>query len=272
MKFLSVFSRTRKSVLLILPLLLVASYAVHDATGYSYGITGRSKIGCGGGGCHGAQSPNTVISISSASTQLVAGQTYVFRISVANPNEKAAGCDISVDNGAKLDTIGRTSGLWSDYGSTDLTHTMPQYFGSTDSATWTFKYIAPSKVGTAHIYAAGNAVNGDYAADAQDHWNLAVDTLTIAAAGVAPGAISSTDLRLFPNPSTTGRLTLVSSGLAGVASVAISDPTGKIVLRESLRLGGDSPLDLSALPNGIYFLSIRATDGQSFMRRIVIDR
>ncbi len=274
MKLLPVFYRMRKSILLTLPLLLLGSYAIHEASGYSFGVVGQSTYGCSGGGCHGSRSTNTVISISTASAQIEAGKTYIFRISVANPAEHAAGCDISVDNGT-LAVDSAKEDLQVGYG--ELTHKSPNPFAnaygkSGDSAVWLFKYTAPSQAGPAHIYAAGNAVNYNGVADAGDHWNLAVDTLTVVAAGVTPEANLTADVRIFPNPTSTGRLSLVTSGLAGAARMAVSDPAGKIVLRESLLLGGDSPLDLSALPNGIYFLSIRAKDGQSFMRRISIER
>src|SRR5665213_1560624 len=139
MKYLSVFSGARKSILLILPLLLLGSYAIHEAAGRSSGITGQSRIGCGGGGCHGTQSTNTVISISTNSAQIEVGKAYVFRISVANPTEYAAGCDISVDKGTlAVDSIGLQSA------DRELTHQFPNAFGrvtsgkSGDSAVWLF--------------------------------------------------------------------------------------------------------------------------------------
>src|SRR5665213_4075591 len=197
MKFLSFFYRARKSVLLILPFLLLGSYALHEASARSAGITGQSGIGCGGYGCHGTQSTATVISISTDATQIVAGQTYIFRLSVANPAEHAAGCDISADNGATLRTD--STGLYVDYSDGELTHRMPNPFANAsgkagDSAVWLFKYIAPTKVGTAHIYVAVNAVNDDTYADAGDHWNLAVDTLTVVVASVAKNANSTADI------------------------------------------------------------------------------
>lgn len=271
MKFLSIFYRIRKSVLLIVPLLLLGSYAVHEAAGHAAGITGYSRAGCGGGGCHGTKSSATVISISTDSTQIIAGQTYIFRISIANPNESGAGCDISVDKGAKLQTDGGYASGLQPLGN-DLTHTGPRQFTG-DSAVWTFKYKAPSTAGIAHIYAAGNAVNLDGSADAQDHWNLAVDTLTIVpASSVTTTTNFSADIQIFPNPSTTGRLTLASSGIDGSARIAVSDPAGKVVMRESLMLGSGNILDLSTLPNGTYFLSIQARNGQSFVKQVVLQR
>lgn len=138
---------------------------------------------------------------------------------------------------------------------------------------WTFQYKASTTPGTALIYAACNAVNLDGSADAQDHWNLAVDTLTIVpASSVTLASNSTSDIQIFPNPSTTGRLALASSGIDGSARIAVSDPAGKVVMRESLMLGSGNTLDLSTLPNGTYFLSIQARNGQSFVKQVVLQR
>lgn len=154
----SLFFSFRKSVFVLLPILLLGAYAVHDAISEPGGITGCSKIGCSS--CHGPGSTTTVVTLSTTATQIEAGKTYVFQFSVANPSESEAGCDISVDNGAVLGLDGANSGLWIPSGSNELTHTQPQVFTG-DSAVWSFTYTAPLTPGTAHIYAAGNAVDFD---------------------------------------------------------------------------------------------------------------
>jgi hypothetical protein len=186
----------RKSILVALPLMVIGAYAVHEANGNSGGVIGDSKAGCS---CHGAQSANTVVTISTASTQIVAGQTYIFEFSVANPSEKGAGCDISVDNGAVLGVDGSNSGLQyvgSPYN--ELTHTSPRAFTG-DSAVWMFKYTAPTKTGTAHIYAAGNAVNLNGTDDDGDHWNTTVYSVNVVAPSgpqiSAPAIVRDTVLR-----------------------------------------------------------------------------
>lgn len=145
-------------MLAVLPLLLLGAYAVHEAAGEPGGIVGYSKIGCSG--CHGPRSSTTVVTISTAATEIVAGGTYVFQFSVSNPSEFAAGCDISVDDSALLGLDGSNSGLWIPSGYNELTHTEPLTFTG-DSAVWTFTYTAPHTAGIAHIYAAGNAVDYD---------------------------------------------------------------------------------------------------------------
>ena len=264
------FRKIRKGLFIVLPLALIASYSVHEASGYVYGVTGGSTSGCSsGGGCHGSKSSATVIKIYTAAPQIHAGQTYVFSISVANPSEQAAGCDISTSSGGKLALNGSSSNMQAYSG--ELTHTQANLFTG-DSAVWTFKYTAPKTVGTAHIYAAGNAVNDNGYADAGDHWNTIVYNVNVvSAAGVQPGDNVASDVSVYPNPS-RGQITLGATGLSGDAIAQVSDATGRIVHTESVTLSNETPLDLSALTNGPYFLSVRTRDGQSFTRNIVINK
>ncbi len=278
MNFRGVYFLRRPIVLGIMAFGLVAAYSVHEVFAISGGISGESRIGCGAPanlGCHGTQSVNTVISISTDSPQLLPGQTYVFRLSVANPSERGAGCDIAVDSGASLTTDGTGSGLHllRDYhsGQFELTQSSPRVFTG-DSGVWLFKYTAPSKPGVAHIYVAANAVNLDGVNDSQDHWNLAVDTIHIAAAAVDAGHSVMASVRLFPNPSRTGICTLSTQGLTGASDVSVRDATGRILYHRHYLLGTNSQLELSALPNGRYFLSIRTAQGQTFERSILLMR
>ncbi len=167
--------RFKKFTLVLGCFTLLAAYSIHQANGNSGGVVGRSRSGCGGGGCH-TSSSGTTVTISTQATQIVAGQTYTFQLVVKNASKAGGGCNISVDNSAKLATSGGGLLLYSN----ELTHTQPRSFTG-DSATWTFKYTAPTTLGTAHIYAAGNAVNlnGDNSGDA---YATATYTLTVVSA------------------------------------------------------------------------------------------
>ncbi len=239
-------------------------YSVHEAMSDAGGIIGASKVGCS---CHGTKSSATVVKVYTDSAQIIAGKTYIFTLSVANPTEKGAGCDMSVDDGGVLDTIGTTSGL--QLYDKELTHYTPRVFTG-DSAVWMFKYTAPKTAGTAHIYIAGNAVNLDGKADAADHWNTIIDTIhVVGLADVEPSNTIASSIRIFPNPS-QGRFMISTSDNVGSAEIKVSDPAGQIVHSESRTLGTATPLDLSVLSNGTYFLSIQTDDRQSFTRSIVI--
>ena len=267
----------RKGILLFFVFLVIGGYAVHEAVSSSTGEIGASKTGCGsGGGCHSlSKSASTVVTISSTTPEIVAGKTYIFSLSVKNSNgiQQAAGCDISIDNGtngAKLAVNGAGSGL--QFAASELTHTSPRVFTG-DSAVWTFKYTAPKNPGTAHIYAAGNAVNLNGINDFGDLWNTTVSTLTIvSAASVTSNPESTPDISVSPNPS-SGRFTISPTQLEGPATIEVVDGAGREVFeQQKVELRTDYSVDLRSLPSGTYLLWVRPQGGQPFERKIVIEK
>lgn len=266
------FFKKNRFIFAVLPFLIVAAYSIHETSAHQSGEVGVSRSGCGGGGCHGSKSTATVVSIYTDSPSIVVGHTYTFNISVANPNEAAAGCDITCDKGT-LGLLGSNSGLWQpdiSYGYPDIVQYQENAFTG-DSAEWQFTYTAPKTAGTVHIYAAGNAVNGDQAADGADHWNTKIDTLkVVAAAGVNEIASSSIENTLYPNPS-TGKLTLASNE-SGLTKLTVSDAAGRTVLSQEIMLGAETPLDFSVLPRGAYFLTVHANNGTTFTKNFAIEK
>jgi hypothetical protein len=94
---------------------------------------------------------------------------------------------MSVDGGT-LAVSGTGSGLF--LSRKELTHNTPRKFTG-DSVVWTFKWTAPATAGTYHIYAAGNAVNGNGTDDSGDLWNVTTYTITVGPAGPAPKIVLS---------------------------------------------------------------------------------
>jgi hypothetical protein len=161
---------SRLNLTFLVAFVLLAAYCLNSPFAHKTGQTGNSRIGCGGD-CHGfAASPSTVVKLWTDSSQFIVGQQYTFHITIINSANHAGGCDISVDNGAKLALSGTSSGL--KLLLSELTHTAPKQ-SSSDSITWTFLYT-PTKPGTSHIYAAGNAVNLNNRSDQGDLWNTTV--------------------------------------------------------------------------------------------------
>ena len=267
----------RKSLVVLLFLLMLGVYSIREAESYQFGIIGASKTGCGGG-CHSqSRSASTVVTIATGSPQIVAGQTYNFTIVVKNANgiQRGAGCDISVDGGAKLSTT--DAGL--QFSNNDLTHLGTRVFGAGDSALWTFNYTAPSKAGTYHIYAAGNAVNLNGRNDNGDLWNTTIHMVTVVQnSSVASGLESTSDFSVSPNPS-TGRFVIYAPQLAAPwtiarpATIEIVDNAGRIVFELSgVQLNPSYTLDLRMLASGTYFLWVRPENAQPFERMISIER
>ncbi len=262
MKLPSVLSVLKRKAVWIIPgFLALAAYTVHHAEAQKAGITGRTTIGCRGPACHSPQpSASTVVTFLPPTTPIIAGKTYTFQLSVKNPTttQNSAGCDISTDSGTLAAIAG--SGLWLDDQFTgDLTHSSPKSFGTTDSAVWSFKYTAPDHATTDTLRAAGNAANGDLQNDG-DMWNLTQYTVHVLAGNgaVAESAVAAPLIQLYPNPS-NGHITLAGSNFRGHAALKVTDAAGKWISSQNIDLDKDAQLDLSAFPNGSYF--VRILDG-----------
>jgi hypothetical protein len=284
------FRRIRKSFFLFLPLALLAGYSVHDAFSHYTGadVPGDAELGsCALGNplpCHaGPASSSTVIHLFTPS-QILAGHTYIFRISVASLDtaDHAAGFDVDVDTPVTLDTIPGVNtfstapfpGISDEW---SITHSVPQLFSAngvnSDSAVWSFLYTAPDSPGVYPIYLAGNAVNGDSAtADTEDHWNVAVQNITVLASDMVSPSSQSISVQVFPNPASNELF--INDGSAAVdGAYTITDPAGRVMLYgRQLPLDGAHSIDISHLAAGAYLLSVQPRMGPSFSRCIVIRR
>lgn len=237
--------------------IFAVDYAISDQNG----ITGHSKVGCSGLGCHAASaSTATQVSISTESNTLLTNTVYDFRIVVHHPTAKAAGCDISVDGG-KLGLSGTSSGL--RLLSKELTHSAPKSVTG-DSVVWNFKWTAPATAGTYHIYAAGNAVNKNGAADAGDQWhttNLAV-TVSDPAAVVEAGGAAHPAVTVFPNPATS---ILRLTGVMTSGRYRVLDDRGAVRLSGEIS-SPNADIGVHELPAGVYWLEVTGAEGQTLTR------
>jgi Secretion system C-terminal sorting domain len=289
MKFSILFRTIRKSIFLLVTLALVGGYAVHDAlshyTGEDVAGTASSFSGCGGPGCHApSPDPTTVIHLFTPA-KIVAGQTYRLRISVSNPdpNDVAAGFDVDAFSpiGLDTDTIANlhTGSVppFEDFLPGSITHTMPQLFkangANSDSAVWSFLYTASPTPGIDTLYLAGNAVNGDSAdADTADHWNQSVAYITVQAPSGVASASSASSIQIYPNPA-SNELFINDGNLSDAGSYTLADAAGRVVMNgRRIPLDGNHSIDVSNINEGAYILSVQPQMGQSFSRKIVIQR
>ena len=227
---------TNGSVLVGLALLAIGSYAIRQSNAHSSGITGttekNTESGCY---CHcSTPSNNTTVTITTSATTFVAGQTYQFTASVSNSGESEAGIDIATEYGT-LDTVGG-DGLYSSNG--ELTHSSPKSL----TATWTFKWTAPSNSASDTIFATGNAVNGDGKDDCLDEWNHSSKYII---------HISTVKRRIAFNP------TSISFGQVRVGRRAASPIT--------VSSTGDSSITISSssMKSGIYFSSYPSSSNRA---------
>lgn len=160
------------SLLVLLALAGIGGYAVTETTAHQEGITGQTqKTTNAGCSCHCASSNSaTSVALTTPTTTFFTGTSATFSVTVTNTTEAGGGIDIAAYSGSL--TAG--SGLYSSGG--ELTHSSPQTFDASHTATWQFTYTAPSTAGWDTIYATGNAVNLDGrngSGDCSDKWNSA---------------------------------------------------------------------------------------------------
>ena len=81
--------------------------------------------------------------------------------------------------------------------------------------------------------------------------------------------LAGSSLQLFPNPTTTGLLTLQLSGYSKAVQLTVLDALGRVVLTQKVAAGQvQTQLDLSGSATGVYLLRA-TTDGGTEIRRIV---
>ena len=77
------------------------------------------------------------------------------------------------------------------------------------------------------------------------------------------------DLELFPNPARA--ITHVKwNGIEGVATILVTDITGKVVLTERM-VSNETDLDISMLNAGIYTVKIIASDRSEKIARLAVE-
>jgi hypothetical protein len=74
------------------------------------------------------------------------------------------------------------------------------------------------------------------------------------------------DISLYPNPS-NGFIHIALNDAVGEAAITITDLQGKIIHSEQMSAATKSSIDIQA-PNGVYFVHIKTTNGQSIMKFI----
>ncbi|MDB5236644.1 MAG: hypothetical protein JWR44_3637, partial [Hymenobacter sp.] len=96
----------------------------------------------------------------------------------------------------------------------------------------------------------------------------------ISGSGLATGtkAPANADaLLVFPNPSSTGRLTLRLSGPNGPGQATLLNALGQVVLTKALVAGTvDQTLTTQGLATGVYTLRV-AVAGQVLTRKVVLE-
>lgn len=159
-----------------------------SVTAYPGGRFGSYQAGCGGFGCHGAQSANTVVTLEGPRT-LRSNQQGNYQFLVANPNNDYAGFNAAFRSATgNVGTL--TAGQNSQAQGGEVTHTGPTQENAVGQVVFGFTWQAPADHGTYTFYGAGNSVNYNGNADNGDVWNTTgAITITVQGATItAPAA------------------------------------------------------------------------------------
>lgn len=102
----------------------------------------------------------------------------------------------------------------------------------------------------------------------------AVDHIQMTVYYSVPNSIVSaseeTVFTIYPNPATSSVIISVNESMIG-SIAAITDITGRRIAAINLTTC-HSPLAISDFPNGVYFITVTASDGSNFTRKLVISK
>ncbi|MGH7898374.1 MAG: choice-of-anchor V domain-containing protein [Candidatus Binatia bacterium] len=168
-----------------LVMLVIGAFVLHAATAdaNSAGISGRSKAGCGGGGCHGtAPSSDTSVTLTAPGTIAPGGSTPItVTVTSAVPigGINQGGFNLSSTAGQFTALTGTQA-----FSAVEVGHAT----SGNNQRSWTVNW-SPAGLCEFDLFAASNAVDGDGLQTSADHWNLATASVALAAtADAAPPA------------------------------------------------------------------------------------
>jgi hypothetical protein len=178
----------RPSALYALALALLAS---PSARASSTGMTGASRIGCGGASnCHGASSLSTTVRIEGPSS-VVRGSMTTFELIISNSGllQDTAGFDLATSGGT-LETDARATQTQTI--SNELTHRAP--LAQTSGGTWRipFRFVAPTSGSSAMFTFAANATNANFSSRG-DQWSTGTFSVSITDTMMADSGVAMPD-------------------------------------------------------------------------------
>ena len=142
----------------------------------------------------------------------------------------------------------------------------------------TFTLTVPTPTNAANLYNSDNLYIVAFLAEYSSNQNNR-NVLNVVKEKITPNSEilglqekqENTVLSLFPNPS-NGSIYINSPRSVNTYQIKVIDLTGRCVYIENLnQVGNQAQLDLSALNNGVYFLSISSENG-SFIEKVIIQK
>jgi hypothetical protein len=271
-----------KKSLVYIPLLLAAfvslSAFIKISSGGIIGVTGSpGESTCAN--CHAGGGGITTVSIIAApafnANQYTPGQTYTINIFVVNSSFSKFGFDCEI-----LTTSNTNSGVMasafpgvqfaSTGGKKNATQTTPK--SGAGSAAFSFQWTAPSS-GTAKIYVAGNAVNGNGSTNGDTPGNMLL-TLTPDLVSVKDENSVSGKFVIFPNPTSSELRMQYFVPQDGTIKAAVYNLHGQevAVILDELQTAGVHSINAnlpSDLQSGIYMVKLSQNDVQCAQSMLV---
>ncbi|MFN8711445.1 MAG: choice-of-anchor V domain-containing protein [Bacteroidota bacterium] len=251
--------------------------AVSNTSGSPVGRTGApgDNNGATCTGCHSGSPSNAqgIITHNIPASGYAPGFTYQISATFTSAGRTKFGFQASPQDGAgnrvgtftatnATETQAQTSGKY-------ITHRTAGTSAPTSTKTWTWDWTAPATAsGPVTIYGAFNATNSQT--------NSSGDLVTLTNTGaIQPDLTSVTEaiefaaLQIFPVPA-SNELTVNPGRDFGAARLTIISIDGKAVKEINLDSFGTigTTIDISTLPQGVYFLTIEA-DGKTAVRRFM---
>ena len=289
-----------KKGFLLLPLIAIGAYVTlsSNSAGYTSNATGSDggTVGCGGGGCHGSAASSTVTSttiiIDSAGTPVTVyhpGVTY--RVSLAAGTAATSGLTkFGFQLSASKVSAAAQAGSWvtaslpasstiDPMGAFDVVrHTAPKndsviLAGAAFVYPVSLQWTAPAAgTGSVKFFGVINAVNSNTNADGGDLWNSTSTTITEYVDHTSVSEVAAkVAISTFPNPVTSSFTLQLSNAAAGTYGVQVMDINGKIVVKQTVEVSGNtasSTINLSNFAAGRYHVVVEK-DGVRTVKAIV---
>lgn len=195
---------------------VVAALFSAPALAYSGGVVGYSgsQSGVSCSSCHAPANVTPPTVTISGPTNLNAGATGNYTLTISGGPGVRAGMNLSVDNPNATLTAGSTA---SKKTADELHHASPQAF-SNGSVSFPFTVKAPTAAGTIKLYAAGQSTNGANGSGG-DREALTTLTITVVSANQAPTIATAASATPSTVVATTTQLSVVGADDGGEAAL-----------------------------------------------------
>lgn len=230
--------------------------------------------------CHNGGAGTTVISISAtpsfSANQFVVGQTYTVSCTVSNSAFTKFGFDAEILDASNANAGNITAGLAGVQiiNTTRSNATQTTSKNGIGSATFEFVWVAPLS-GSATIYAAGNAINGNSGISGDAPGSASLTLTPDFSPGINEAVLSGiSGLKVYPNPVRSEFKISYNLIETAVVKTALCNLQGKEIVEiasENQKPGAHNlntelPVDLA---KGVYFVKL-SIEGKQQTQRLII--